>query len=114
LFETSPLIWKPRPGEANMEQMTIPQFASEAEEADWWFTHQDQLLEEFELAAKEGRLGQGTAMRRSLAADAGVQLDPEDAAKARAFAAKRGMSYETYVKKLVHAALQNDLDADAA
>jgi len=97
-----------------MEPITIPKFANESEEADWWFAHQDQVLEEFELAAKEGRLGQGTAMRRALAAGAHVQLDPEDAAKAREAAAKHGVSYETYVKKLVHAALEKGLDADAA
>jgi hypothetical protein len=44
--------------------LIVPKFATETEEADWWFDNQDLLLAEFKLAAAEGRLGRGTLKRR--------------------------------------------------
>jgi len=44
--------------------MIVPKFETEAEEAKWWFDHQDALDREFALAAAEGRLGRGTVARR--------------------------------------------------
>ena len=38
-------------------------FESEAEEAAWWDTHQNDLADEFEKAAATGTLGRGTAGR---------------------------------------------------
>ena len=46
-----------------MEKRILPDFKSEAEEAKWWFDHQDELDKDFEQAAAEGRLGRGTAAR---------------------------------------------------
>jgi len=43
--------------------LKIPQFATEAEEARWWYANQDLILTEFKKAAKEGRLGRGGARR---------------------------------------------------
>ena len=37
-----------------------PRFASEREEAEWWDSHPDFILREFERARDEGRLGHGT------------------------------------------------------
>jgi hypothetical protein len=45
------------------EKRILPDFKSEAEEAKWWFDHQDEVFEDFEKAAAEGRLGCGTAAR---------------------------------------------------
>ena len=106
----------------NTERMPTPKFGSEAEEADRWFEHQDHLLEEFKLAAAEGRLGRGTAMRRAQETKAEtkvvpvtIQLEPADEIKARAIAAKRGMEYEVFLGKLVHRELQKPEDKlDAA
>ncbi|MDR3764650.1 MAG: hypothetical protein P4M01_11185 [Acidobacteriota bacterium] len=43
----------------------LPEFTSEAEEARWWFEHQDQLAERFQKAAAAGALSRGTIARRS-------------------------------------------------
>jgi predicted DNA binding CopG/RHH family protein len=91
-----------------MAHIAIPKFASEAEEAAWWFEHQDELLEEFKDASAEGRLGMGTAMRRALAADSTIQLDAEDVSRARAVAERKGMQYQAYVKMLIHEALEKE------
>jgi predicted DNA binding CopG/RHH family protein len=95
-----------------MEQrrVTIPKFASEAEEAKWWFEHPDVLLAEFKSAAAEGRLGKGTAVRRAQTPTTTIRLDPADISKARAAAAKRGLRYQTYLKMLIHEALEKESD----
>ena len=46
----------------DLKQMT---FENEAEEAAWWESHEDALLEEFEMATAEGRIGTGTAAKRA-------------------------------------------------
>jgi predicted DNA binding CopG/RHH family protein len=90
-----------------MAGIAVPKFANESEEAQWWFEHQDVLLEEFKKAAAEGRLGRGTAMRRAMEASS-IQLDVDDASKARAVAARKGISYQAYVKSLIHEALEKE------
>ena len=102
--------------------LKIPKFATEAEEAKWWFENQDLVFNEFQKAAKEGRLGRGGVRR--LLAEKGIpvpdpkkapsptptttiRLDPEDIAKARVQAAERGLRYQTYLKMIIHEALRD-------
>ena len=101
--------------------LKIPKFATEAEEAKWWFENQDLVLKEFQKAAKEGRLGRGGIRRLfaergipfrepenpvSPAAPTSIRLDPDDIAKARVQAAERGLRYQTYLKMIIHEALR--------
>ena len=87
-----------------LKQMT---FANEAEEADWWESHEDALLEEFKKATAEGRLGIGTVAKRAALPSTTIRLDPDDIAKARVQAAERGLRYQTYLKMIIHEALRN-------
>jgi predicted DNA binding CopG/RHH family protein len=95
-----------------MEQtLKIPKFSNETEEAKWWFEHQDVLLAEFKRAEAEGRLGVGLAKRRAQTTQTPtttIRLDPEDIAKARVAAEKRGLKYQTYLKMLIHEALDKE------
>ena len=101
--------------------LKIPTFATEAEEAKWWFENDDKIAAEFEKAAKEGRLGRGGVRR--LLAEKGIpfpepqkspaptptttiRLDPDDIAKARVQAAERGLRYQTYLKMIIHEELR--------
>jgi len=97
--------------------LKIPKFATEAEEAKWWFENDGKIFEEFKRAAKEGRLGRGGVRR--LFAERGIpfreptptptttiRLDPDDIAKARVQAAERGLRYQTYLKMIIHEALR--------
>jgi hypothetical protein len=94
--------------------LIVPKFATETEEADWWYANRDLVEQNFVAAAREGRLGHGTMMRRmeqrqaQLREEATIQLDDDDAAKARAAAERRGMPLQSFVKMLVHEALQQD------
>ncbi len=104
-----------------MSDFKIPAFANEAEEAKWWYENQELVADEFEKAAKEGRLRRDGVRR--LFAEKGIpfpepqkapaptptttiRLDPEDIAKARVLAAERGLRYQTYLKMIIHEALR--------
>jgi hypothetical protein len=93
--------------------LKVPAFATEAEEADWWYDNRHLVEQEFLKAAAEGRLGRGTAVRRAEENRAKVQAKPvpvllttSDEAKAKRIAAKRGVSYEEYLAQLLHQELE--------
>jgi len=94
-----------------LEELKTKTFANEAEEAAWWQSNEDALLEDFKKAEKEGRLGIGTALKRAALSSTTIRLDPDDIAKARVQAAERGLRYQTYLKMIIHEALR---DAEAA
>lgn len=99
-----------------MSDFKLPKWANEDEEAKWWYENQELLADEFEKAVKEGRVKTGGIRR--LFAEKGIpfkepkltptttiRLDPDDIAKAREQAAKRGLRYQTYLKMIIHEAL---------
>src|SRR5438270_11776371 len=94
------------------DKLIIPTFASEAEEAEWWYKHRDELTKAFVEAAARGELRTGSAARLARERSAGItptttiRLDSEDISRARALAAKRGLRYQTYLKMLLHEALE--------
>ncbi len=91
-----------------LEELKNKTFASEAEEAAWWESNQDGLLEDFKKATAEGRVGIGTVAKRAALPSTTIRLDPEDIAKARVQAAERGIRYQTYLKMIIHEALRNE------
>jgi len=92
-----------------MEQtLKIPEFKSEGEEARWWVENQDHLAQLFERAAAEGKLKRGTVARRGNTPTTTIRLDPEDIAKARFHAERKGLKYQTYLKMLIHQALRQE------
>ncbi len=101
-----------------MSDFKLPKFANEDEEAKWWYENRELVSDEFQKAAKEGRLRTGGVRR--LFADRGIpfpepkptptttiRLDPDDIAKARVQAAERGLRYQTYLKMIIHEALRD-------
>jgi hypothetical protein len=104
--------------ETAKSRLIVPAFATEAEEAKWWFENQELISDEFQKAAAEGRLKRG-GIRRLLAEkgipfkeplplpSTTIRLDPDDIAKARVLAAERGLRYQTYLKMIIHEALNN-------
>ena len=61
----------------------LPKFRDEAEEAKWWFENQDLVLQIFQKAEAEGRLGHGTAVKRLAAKSTTIRLDPADVSLAK-------------------------------
>jgi predicted DNA binding CopG/RHH family protein len=90
------------------QTLKIPEFKTEGDEARWWAENQDQLAQQFERAAAEGRLKRGTVARRGNTPTTTIRLDPDDISKARALAEQRGLKYQTYLKMLIHEALQRE------
>ena len=103
-----------------MSDFTLPKFANEDEEAKWWYENRELVSDEFQKAAKEGRLRRGGIKR--LFAERGIpfpepkptptptttiRLDPDDIAKARVQAEERGLRYQTYLKMIIHEALRD-------
>lgn len=84
-----------------------PDFKDEAEEARWWFEHQDDVVADlFEEAEKQGKLGRGTAVRQAGATPTTtIRLDPDDITRARALAERKGLRYQTYLKMIIREAL---------
>jgi hypothetical protein len=91
------------------DMLKVPKFATETEEAQWWFDNQDVLAEAFETAAKNGTLRRSTLadrLTRAKASQVPFVLDPADATLAGELAAKRGESYEAFLRRVVHQALE--------
>jgi predicted DNA binding CopG/RHH family protein len=92
-----------------MEQtLKIPEFKNEDDEARWWVENQDHLTKLFERAAAKGKLERGTVARRGNTPTTTIRLDPEDIAKARFHAERKGLKYQTYLKMLIREALRQE------
>ncbi len=91
------------------KKLNHPVFATEAEEARWWPQQEDKLADAFEKAAKDGTLQRGTlAARMGAIPPTTIRLDPRDIARARKQAERKGLKYQTYLKMLLHEALQKE------
>lgn len=86
-----------------------PKFNSEQEEADWLDANPDFLLQQFERAASEGRIGHGSAAQRwaeiQAAKQTSIALDPVDIAMAARQSERKGLDRQSYLKALLHEAL---------
>lgn len=92
----------------------IPKFRTEAEEAAWWFDHRDETAVWTENAVKEGRtttLAEILRKRpqRGATPTVSIRIDPEDISRARSLAERRGLRYQTYLKMLLHEALEKEV-----
>jgi predicted DNA binding CopG/RHH family protein len=97
-----------------LEELKKKTFANEAEEAAWWESHEDGLLEDFKKATAEGRAGVGTLVKRAALSTTTIRLDPVDIAQARVQAAERGLRYQTYLKMIIHESLRKAAKSGAA
>ena len=96
------------------DELVVPRFASEREEAEWWDAHPEFALRVLERAEAEGTLGNGSVARRRAALeakDAALKLDAADITLASKLAERKGIEREVYLKELVHAALLKEAEA---
>jgi len=87
------------------EKRYLPAFASEAEEAQWWFDHREEHGVEFVQAIREGRITNGSKRRIAVAQSTPILLDADEASIALVLASNAGLDYADYVKQLLHDAL---------
>jgi predicted DNA binding CopG/RHH family protein len=92
----------------------IPAFATEAEEAQWWYKnrniHGKQLLAavkngEAQVLTKEKLLARIAASRKIPAPTVALRITAADLALARKQAEHKGLPYQTYIKSLLHETL---------
>lgn len=60
-----------------MEKRILPKFESEAEEAQWWYDHRDEIGADMLAAVLEGRNGIGTLGRAKLRAAAQAEAEAQ-------------------------------------
>jgi predicted DNA binding CopG/RHH family protein len=87
--------------------MPIPKFKSEEEEASWWDSHPDFVADEVERAAAQGTMVRGLPKSRTVT----IRIAEKDLQSARELARKKGLPYQTYVKMLLHQALEREKSA---
>jgi predicted DNA binding CopG/RHH family protein len=92
---------------------TVPSFATEAEEAEWWFKNRNVHGKELLATAKAGaaqRLTKAKLMERLAKSKrpspvVALRIPEADLALARKQAEQKGLPYQTYMKSLLHEAL---------
>jgi predicted DNA binding CopG/RHH family protein len=98
----------------NKKKRTVPTFATEAEEAAWWYKNRDahgaQLLAavkrgDAQLLTKENLLERIAASRKTPAPVVALRIPHADLALARKQAEEKGLPYQTYIKSLLHETL---------
>jgi predicted DNA binding CopG/RHH family protein len=90
----------------------VPKFRTEAEEAQWWYGHRSMVEKEFMAALKNGTVGRGIAQRLADKAreskNITIRVPVADIDRARELAEKKGIGYQTYMKMLLHEALNRE------
>lgn len=87
-------------------KLDMPDFKTEAEEAAWWPTQEEALGKAFEEAAKNGTLRRAHYTLKGATPTTYIRLDPADIELAKKQAESKGMLYQTYLKMIIHEALQ--------
>jgi hypothetical protein len=93
-------------------KLTVPGFKDEAAEAKWWDGRMNVVEANLTSAIRSGTAKTGgprrvlTDLRQSRNITIRLRLD--DLARARALAERKGIGYQTYMKMLLHEALERE------
>lgn len=94
---------------ARKKPLTVPKFASEAEDARWHDRHKRKLEATMERRIKEGStLTLRQAVARATLRPVTIRLATDDIDIARELAAQKGIGYQTYIKVLLREALRRE------
>ena len=85
----------------------VPKFKSERQEAQWWDAHPEVVTALFLKAKKEGRLERLPRIRGATKSVT-IRMPITDLETAREIADKRGLPYQTFIKGLLHQALERE------
>jgi len=91
-------------------KVRMPRFKSEREEAAWWDAHPEVITELFLKARKEGRIKRLPVIRGATKPIT-IRMQVADVEAAQEFAQRRGVPYQTYIKGLLHQALERERKA---
>lgn len=95
------------------KKLVIPAFESEREEAAWWEKHRAAVEADLRAAMREGKTVSfdevmAQARRKKELLPVTIRLASEDIAAARQLAGDRGIGYQTYIKLILHEAIQKE------
>ena len=85
------------------KQVTIPKFRTEAEEAEWWDSHPEVATEIMKRALKSGKARRAVPLKTVT-----MRLPVPDIKTAQDLAERKGLRYQTYIKMLLHEALERE------
>jgi predicted DNA binding CopG/RHH family protein len=88
----------------------IPNFRSEKEEAQWWDAHPEVITELFMQAKKEGKIKRLPVVRGATK-PVTIRMAVVDIESAQRLAEQRGLPYQTFIKGLLHRALEREQQA---
>jgi hypothetical protein len=95
-----------------MKKLVVPKFSTETEEAKWWDQHMDAVGENLRAAMKSGTAHRGGPRRvlqeRRESRNITIRMPLTDLQAAREMAQKKGLPYQTYMKMLLHQALEKE------
>jgi hypothetical protein len=91
-----------------METLKTPYFENEADEANWLYENREALAGAFLKTARTGGLRQSTLKQQGVTPPTTIRLATEDISRARVLAERRGLRYQTYLKMLIHEALERE------
>ena len=99
--------------ESMIRKNEIPEFGSEADEAAWWDAHRDETAAWMREAVERRQattLADVLSKARHAAALCAVPvgIDPADLDRARVLAEKQGITCQSYVRKLLHEAIERE------
>jgi hypothetical protein len=89
---------------------TIPRFKSDRQEAAWWDSHPEVITELFLKAKKEGKIKRLPVIRGATKSVT-IRMPIADMEAAQEIAGKRGLPYQTFIKGLLHQALEREQKA---
>ena len=95
---------------SNQGRPKIPNFKSEREEAKWWDSHPEVITQLFLKAEKEGKIRRLPVVRKATKSVT-IRLPIADIEASQSLAEKRGLPYQTYIKTLLHQALERERKA---
>jgi len=104
------------------KRIVVPKFATEAEEADWWYqnreVHGKIMLAavrsgEAQILTKEKLRARIEASKKKPAPVVALRIPEADLTLARKQAEQKGLPYQTYIKSLLHEALAKCEKRDA-
>lgn len=85
------------------KQIAIPKFRTEVEEAEWWDDHPEIATEIMKRAIKSGKARRAVPLKAVT-----MRLPVPDLRAAQALAQHKGLPYQTYIKMLLHEALERE------
>jgi predicted DNA binding CopG/RHH family protein len=91
-------------------QTRIPRFKSETEEAEWWDAHPEVVTALFLKAKKEGKIKRLPVIRGATRSTT-IRLPIADIETAQQLAERHGLPYQTYLKGVLHQALERERKA---